>query len=61
MFYTVNGNLGISGLGSSATGLVEGSWVLGYFRDGNDRQEMIVLGTLMGCFTSELSQSLDSL
>ena len=25
---------GISGLGQSATGLVEGSWVLGYFRDG---------------------------
>ena len=39
---------GISGLGQSATGLVEGSWVLGYFRDGNDRQEMIVLGTLPG-------------
>ena len=29
---------GISGLGQSATGLVEGSWVLGYFRDGMDRQ-----------------------
>ena len=39
---------GISGLGHSATGLVEGSWVLGYFRDGNERQEMIVLGTLPG-------------
>jgi hypothetical protein len=47
---------GISGLGQSATGLVEGSWVLGYFRDGNDRQEMIVLGTLPG-YPSELSQS----
>ena len=47
---------GISGLGQSATGLVEGSWVLGYFRDGNDRQEMIVLGTLPGV-PSELSQS----
>ena len=39
---------GISGLGQSATGVVEGSWVLGYFRDGNDRQEPIVLGTLPG-------------
>jgi len=47
---------GISGLGQSATGLVEGSWVLGYFRDGNDRQEPIVLGTLPG-YPSELSQS----
>ena len=47
---------GISGLGQSATGLVEGSWVLGYFRDGNDRQEPIVLGTLPG-YPGELSQS----
>ena len=47
---------GISGLGMSATGLVEGSWVLGYFRDGNERQEMIVLGTLPGV-PAELSQA----
>ena len=47
---------GISGLGSSATGLVEGSWVLGYFRDGNDRQEPIVMGTLPG-YPAELSQA----
>ena len=47
---------GISGLGQSATGLVEGSWVLGYFRDGVDRQEMIVMGTLPG-YPAELSQS----
>ena len=32
------------------------SWVLGYFRDGNDRQEPIVLGTLPS-YPSELSQS----
>ena len=47
---------GISGLGMSATGLVEGSWVLGYFRDGMDRQEMIVMGTLPGV-PAELSQA----
>ena len=47
---------GISGLGMSATGLVEGSWVLGYFRDGNERQEMIVLGSLPGV-PAELSQA----
>ena len=47
---------GISGLGHSATGLVEGSWVLGYFRDGMDRQEMIVMGTLPGV-PAELSQA----
>ena len=47
---------GISGLGQSATGLVEGSWVLGYFRDGVDRQEPVVLGTLPGV-PAELSQA----
>ena len=47
---------GISGLGHSATGLVEGSWVFGYFRDGNERQEMIVMGTLPGV-PAELSQA----
>ena len=39
---------GISGIGSSATGLVEGSWVLGYFRDGDNRQEPVILGSLPG-------------
>ena len=47
---------GISGLGQSPTGLVEGTWVLGYFRDGMDRQEMIILGTLPGR-PAELSQA----
>ena len=28
---------GISGIGQSATGLVEGSWVIGFFRDGSYR------------------------
>ncbi len=39
---------GISGIGASATGLVEGSWVLGYFRDGQRRQEPIIMGSLPG-------------
>jgi len=47
---------GISGLGQSPTALVEGTWVLGYFRDGQDRQEMIVLGTMPGV-PAELSQA----
>jgi hypothetical protein len=47
---------GISGLGQSPTGLVEGTWVLGYFRDGVDRQEPIVLGTMPGV-PAELSQA----
>jgi len=39
---------GISGLGCSPSFLVEGSWVFGYFRDGNNRQEPVVLGSLPG-------------
>ena len=38
----------VSGIGQSATGLIEGSWVLGYFRDGQRRQEPIILGSLPG-------------
>ena len=39
---------GISGIGTSATGLLEGSWVFGFFRDGHYRQEPIILGSLPG-------------
>ena len=39
---------GISGIGNSATGLLEGSWVFGFFRDGTYRQEPIILGSLPG-------------
>jgi hypothetical protein len=38
----------ISGVGSSPIGLLEGSWVMGYFRDGLRRQEMVILGSLPG-------------
>ena len=39
---------GISGIGQSPTGLVEGSHVFGFFRDGEDRQEPVVMGSLPG-------------
>ncbi len=39
---------GVSGIGTSATGLLEGSWVFGFFRDGTYRQEPIILGSLPG-------------
>ena len=39
---------GVSGIGASATGLLEGSWVFGFFRDGSYRQEPIILGSLPG-------------
>ena len=38
----------ISGVGQSPLGLVEGSWVFGYFRDGERCQEPVVLGSLPG-------------
>lgn len=37
---------GISGLGSSPLGPVEGSWVLGFFLDGEDMQQPAMLGTI---------------
>ena len=39
---------GISGMGQTPLGLVEGSWVMGYFRDGERRQEPVILGSLPG-------------
>jgi hypothetical protein len=39
---------GISGIGQSSTGLVEGSWVFGFFRDGESMQEPVVMGSLPG-------------
>ena len=39
---------GISGIGQTPLGLVEGSWVFGFFRDSNYLQEPIVLGSLPG-------------
>ena len=39
---------GISGLGQSPSFCVEGSWVMGYFRDGVSCQEPVILGTLPG-------------
>lgn len=38
---------GINGIGNNLPGLVEGSWVMGYFRDG-ERNEPVVLGALPG-------------
>ena len=39
---------GISGIGQTPLGLVEGSWVLGFFRDSTYAQEPIILGSLPG-------------
>ena len=38
----------VSGVGQSPLGAVEGSWVMGYFRDGSAAQEPVIIGTLPG-------------
>jgi hypothetical protein len=37
-----------TGVGISPTGVVEGTWVVGFYRDGNDAQERVFFGTLGG-------------
>jgi len=48
---------GISGIGQSPLGLVEGSWVLGFFRDSTYAQEPIIIGSLPGRPTEEAQSS----
>lgn len=38
----------MSGIGSSPTGLLCGSWVVGWFRDGEFAQEPIIMGSIPG-------------
>ncbi len=38
----------MNGIGISPTGIVEGTHVVGFFRDGHDAQDPIILGTLGG-------------
>jgi hypothetical protein len=38
----------ISGIGLSPTGIVQGSWVFGFFQDGERKQIPIIFGTLAG-------------
>jgi hypothetical protein len=47
---TINGiqSGSVSGMGYSPIGLVEGSWVIGFFLDGDRAQEPIVIGSLSG-------------
>lgn len=35
-----------SGIGQSATGLVQGSWVIGFFRDGINAQDPVIMGSI---------------
>lgn len=38
----------VSGIGQTPLGPVEGTWVTGYFRDGDNCQEPIMIGTMAG-------------
>jgi hypothetical protein len=38
----------ISGIGTTPTGPVHGTWVIGFFRDGEDAQEPVIMGTIGG-------------
>lgn len=44
---------GISGIHESPHGLVEGAWVLGFFRDGPDAQDPVIIGTLASQFAEK--------
>lgn len=37
---------GLAGIGTSSTGLVPGSWVFGFFRDGLELQDPVILGSI---------------
>lgn len=39
---------GISGKGSAPLGPLEGSWVIGFFMDGKDKQQPMIMGTMGG-------------
>ena len=43
----------ISGIGTSPTGLVEGSWVFGFFLDGKRAQKPMIMGSMAGIPTEE--------
>jgi hypothetical protein len=42
----------ISGVGRSPTGIVEGTWVVGFFLDGEQAQEPVIIGTMAGAPSS---------
>ena len=48
----------MSGFGKSPTGMLEGTWVVGFFADGDRAQEPIILGSLSGMPTNLAEPSL---
>jgi hypothetical protein len=46
----------ISGVGITPTGLVEGSWVVGFFADGENAQDPIIIGSLPSKHTQSVTE-----
>ena len=48
----------VSGKGTSPTGILEGSWVIGFFADGQEAQEPYIMGTFAGIpqYTADTSK-----
>ena len=49
---------GVTGIGQSPTGPVEGTWVVGFFSDGDDCQQPVIMGTLGGLPQSAYENSI---
>ena len=47
----------MSGIGESATGLLRGSWVVGFFRDGPNAQDPVIMGSIPA-ITNEVDYTL---
>jgi len=43
----------MQGMGNTPSFLTEGSWVIGFFRDANERQQPLIIGSLPGVPQSE--------
>lgn len=43
----------VTGVGNSSTGLVQGSWVVGFFRDGTSAQDPLVMGSIASMSTEK--------
>ena len=43
----------VSGVGQTPLGVVEGTWVVGFFTDGETAQQPMIMGTLPGVITAD--------
>ena len=50
----------VSGVGTAPVGPVEGTWIVGFFADGDDCQQPIMMGTFAGIPQSEYEQKIPS-